>query len=71
MKIAVTDACIFIDLIELKIISDFFSLDIELHELYPEQQEILIAYESGKKLIIHNLEPDHIHEMESMYFPRG
>lgn len=78
MKIAVTDACIFIDLIELKIISEFFSLDIELHtttdvvrELYPEQQEILKAYESGAKLVIHNLSPDEIKEMEAIPFPRG
>lgn len=78
MKIAVTDACIFIDLIELKIISDFFKLDIELHttidvlnELYPDQQEILKAYKSGKKLHIHNLDTEQVKEMDSMNFPRG
>ena len=78
MKIAVTDACIFIDLIELKIISDFFELNIELHttidvlnELYPDQQDILKAYKSGKKIKVHNLEPAQITEMESMNFPRG
>ena len=31
MRIAVTDACIFIDLIELDLILDFFRLDLELH----------------------------------------
>lgn len=31
MLIAVTDACIFIDLIELKITAPFFKLDIEVH----------------------------------------
>lgn len=78
MKIAVTDACIFIDLIELKIISDFFKLNIELHttvdvvnELYPEQKEILIAYSSVNQLVIHNLKSEQIKEMESMTFPRG
>ncbi len=45
MKIAVTDACIFIDLIELDLISDFFQLDLPLHttvevinELFQEQK---------------------------------
>jgi len=78
MKIAITDACIFIDLIELKIISDFFKLEIELHtttdvinELFPEQQEILIAYKAGGKLVIHNLDEEHIREMEAMNFPKG
>jgi len=29
MKLAITDACIFIDLIELQITSEFFGLDLE------------------------------------------
>ncbi len=43
MRLAVTDACIFIDLIELHITSEFFALPIEFHtsldvfnELYPD-----------------------------------
>lgn len=78
MQIAVTDACIFIDLIELEIISEFFKLDIELHtsvdvvnELYPEQKQILKAYQSGGQLTIHNLDSDHIEKMKSIPFPRG
>jgi predicted nucleic acid-binding protein len=62
MKIAVTDACIFIDLIELKLTSEFFALTIEIHtsldvinELYPDQKEILKAYQSVGKLYVHNL----------------
>ena len=31
MKIAVTDACIFTDLIELDLVSPFFQLHVELH----------------------------------------
>lgn len=57
MKVAVTDACIFIDLIELDLVSSFFKLDIQLHttvdvvnELFPEQKQILQAYESGQLL---------------------
>lgn len=45
MKIAVTDACIFIDLIELDLVSPFFQLPVELHstidvinELYSDQK---------------------------------
>jgi hypothetical protein len=62
MKVAITDACIFIDLIELRLTSQFFGLQIETHtsldvynELYPEQQELLKAYQSIGKLIIHNI----------------
>ena len=78
MKIAVTDACIFIDLIELKIISDFFKLEIELHtttdvvnELFPEQKEILKAYEAGGKLAIHNLNEVQLRKIETIGFPKG
>ena len=53
MRIAVTDACIFIDLLELAITSPFFGLDLGVHttidvmgELHQEQQEILIAYQA-------------------------
>ena len=51
MKLAITDACIFIDLCDLEITQPFFALDLEIHtsvdvfnELYPEQQKILNAY---------------------------
>lgn len=56
MRIAVTDACIFIDLIELDLISDFFQLELELHttvdvmnELFQEQKQVLIAYQKVVK----------------------
>jgi hypothetical protein len=48
IKVAVTDACIFIDLYELGLTNSFFALDLEAHttlavlnELYSEQQQIL------------------------------
>jgi hypothetical protein len=51
MKIAVTDACIFIDLYDLQLTAQFFSLNIEVHtsidvikELYENQQQY------GKKI---------------------
>lgn len=68
IKVAVTDACIFIDLHDLGLIDLFFNLDLEIHttssvlyELYSEQQEVLKAYQFVSKLIVHNLqEPDFI-----------
>lgn len=62
MKVAITDACIFIELHHLLLTSVFFKLDIEVHttvdvlnELYPEQRELLKAYEAGAKLYLHSL----------------
>jgi hypothetical protein len=62
MKVAITDACIFIELHHLLLTSVFFKLDIEIHttvdvlnELYPEQCELLQAYEAGGKLHLHSL----------------
>lgn len=78
MKIAVTDACIFIDLIELHLTSEFFGLQIEIHtsldvfnELYPEQQELLKAYQSIGRLIIHKLTNEDKIEIQEMKFPRS
>ena len=78
MRVAVTDACIFIDLIELDMITTFFQLDLELHttvavinELYPEQKQILDAYQSVGKLQVHNLENVDFQAMEKITFPRG
>ena len=62
MKIAITDACIFIDIIDLQLTSAFFGLDLEIHtsldvfkELFPQQQEVLSAFQSVSKLTIHNI----------------
>ncbi len=78
MKLAVTDACIFIDLIELRLTSEFFKLPIEIHtsldvynELYPEQKEILKAYGSVGKLTIHNLTPWDKTEIQKIQFPKS
>jgi hypothetical protein len=63
MKIAITDACIFIDLYDLDLTVSFFSLELEVHtsldvmnELYPEQKKLLEAYISMKKLMVHNIQ---------------
>lgn len=78
MKLAVTDACIFIDLYELQLTTKFFLLDLELHtsvdvfnELFDEQKELLIAYQNTNKLHVHNLnEADRI-EMSKIIFLKG
>lgn len=62
MKIAVTDACIFIDIYDLQLTSKFFSIDLEIHttvdvfnELFNEQKELLSAYNLVGKLILHSI----------------
>ena len=78
MQIAVTDACIFIDLLELEITSSFFRLDLEIHttvevinELYSEQQEVLLAYQTVKKLTVHNLDARDLQLLRSTSFPKA
>ncbi|MFC0262995.1 PIN domain-containing protein [Fontibacter flavus] len=78
MRIAVTDVCIFIDLIELDLISDFFRLDLELHttvevmnELFTEQYQVLEAYQQVGKLIVHNLDAQDFLKIEALALPKG
>lgn len=73
-----TDACIFIDVIELQLTSKFFGLVFEVHttidvinELYPNQQEILRAFEQAGKLTIHILSPEEQLEIAKQNFPRS
>ncbi len=62
MKIVVTDACIFIDVIELQLTGKFFGLNLDIHttadvinELYPAQQQILEGYRINNRLTVHVL----------------
>ncbi|MBK8874532.1 MAG: hypothetical protein IPN13_11645 [Bacteroidetes bacterium] len=62
MKIAITDACIFIDLHELELTSELFSLNLEIHtttdvynELHGYQREVLKAFISISKLTVHKI----------------
>ncbi|MEX2565820.1 MAG: PIN domain-containing protein [Cyclobacteriaceae bacterium] len=78
MRIAVTDACIFIDLIELDLISEFFCLKLELHttvevmnELYSSQKQVLEAYQKVGKLSVHNLDEVDFPKIDTLAFPRG
>jgi len=78
IKIVVTDACIFIDLYDLELINSFFNLDLEIHttsavlyELYFEQQQILQAYQSVNRLIVHNLQEQDFIEIYSEKYPKS
>lgn len=78
MKIAVTDACIFIDIMELQLTSHFFELPLEVHttldvfhELYPHQQEILQDWQRKNRLYIHNISAEEKAELLSDIFPRS
>ena len=71
MKLAITDANIFIDLFYLDLVRDFFELDIELfttleviNELDDGQQEILIK--SSKLIILTSENQDYLSEFESL-----
>jgi len=78
MKLVVTDACIFIDVIELQLASEFFGLELEIHttvdvinELFQQQQQLLRAYEQGGKLTIHTLTSTDQMAILQSNFPRA
>lgn len=78
MKIAVTDANIFIDLYDLGLTKSFFNLELEIHttsavlyELYSEQQEILQAYRSVGRLTVHNLQEQDFIEIYNENYPKS
>jgi len=78
MKLAITDACIFIDLHDLDLTVAFFSLDLEIHtsldvynELYPEQKTVLNAFLSVDKLHIHNINAKSRLEIMATAYPLG
>ena len=78
MRIAVTDACIFIDLYELQLTAQFFNLNIEVHtsidvinELYENQKQILNAFQSVSKLIVHIIKEKEKIEILSTSFPKS
>lgn len=78
MKIAVTDACIFIDLYDLRLNQAFFRLDLEIHttvdvlnELFPEQQKALQFFQSSGRLTIHSIDPTERLKILHTPFPRS
>jgi hypothetical protein len=78
MKIAITDACIFIDLHELDLTESFFSLPLEIHtsfdvfnELFLEQQEVLVNFVQLQSLTIHNILEEERIEILTTDYPRS
>ncbi len=77
MRIAITDACIFIDLLELGLINPFFELSLEVHtsldvinELNATQIAILKAYQSTGKLTVHNISDNERQQILSSKYPK-
>lgn len=77
-KIAVTDACIFIDLADTGLLAGFFELEIAvhtsalvLHELYPTQQALLETYQSQNKLVVHNLHEQDFEAIHAAAYSRS
>ena len=78
MKIAITDACIFIDLHDLKLTNNLFSLKLDIHtsldvfnELYSHQQDILLAFHSVGKLTIHNISAEDRINIQKKNYPKA
>ena len=78
MKIAITDACIFIDIYDLQLTSKFFSLELDIHtsidvfnELYEEQKEILRAFQQVGKLTLHSILEEDRKVIFAKNFPRS
>jgi rRNA-processing protein FCF1 len=78
LKIAVTDANIFIDLFDIGLIDTFFNLNLEIHtteavfyELYLEQQEVLNTFRSVGKLVVHNLQEQDFIEIYNENYPKS
>ncbi|GAB1448198.1 hypothetical protein MASR2M44_12060 [Bacteroidota bacterium] len=78
LKIAVTDANIFIDLFELELTPAFFKLEFEFHtssavyfELFPEQQEVLKFFQSKNRLTVHNLQEQDFQEIYLEKYPKS
>lgn len=78
MKLAVTDACVFIDLLDIQLTSQFFRLPIEVHtsidvynELYEEQKDVLKAYLDNGKLFVHNICSEEKAQIQTIQYPKS
>lgn len=78
VKIAVTDANIFIDLYDLGLTNSFFNIDLEinttssvLYELDFDQQKILQIYHSVGRLEVHNLQEQDFVEIYNENYPKS
>jgi hypothetical protein len=79
VRIAVTDACIFIDLFSLEILPSFFRIPgIEVHtsldvmnELFRSQRALLEPYRDQKILTVHNLSSEQRTAIVAIPYPRS
>ena len=78
MKIAVTDANIFIDLIKLDLINHLFDVNLQIHttrevfdQLHQHQQEILHIFVQRGLLFVYCFSSDEILEIYQLDMPRG
>jgi len=76
VKLAISDACIFIDLFELKLTPLFFSLDLEIltsanvmNELNAEQKQVLKPYTDSGELTVHNISETETIQIENAKYP--
>lgn len=76
MKIAITDVCLLLLLYELKLATQFFKLEVEVHisthivdELRSDQQEYTKELVDAKKVIIHDLNEDDLKALREMSLP--
>ena len=77
-RIAVTDACIFIDIHELNLTPTLFSLPLDIHttldvynELLDDHKQFLTAFISVNKLTIHTLSGEERIALHKGIFPRS
>ena len=78
MKIAITDANIFIDLIKLSLLGCLFNLGIEIHttrevydQLNPTQKSFAEGFVQAGVLHIYNFNIQQLQEINSLQFPAG
>ncbi|MDP3442887.1 MAG: hypothetical protein Q8T08_08520 [Ignavibacteria bacterium] len=76
MRIAVTDACIFIDLIDLNLLDQLCSLPMViyttidvLHELNPVQQKLILRLQSESKIFIETLSSEEMSQILTRDYP--
>ena len=78
MIIAITDANIFIDLIETEMLRFLFDLDLEIHTTYEvynqlntEQEKVAQNFLQSKALFLYSFSFDELQEIASLEFPAG
>jgi hypothetical protein len=78
LKVAVTDANIFIDLIILELMAQLFQLDLQIHttrEVYDQlsvyQKQKLQSFCDSEQLLVYNFGTQEIAELNSLDCPRG